>query len=261
MTDFGEDDFFAASMKAVIFGINPDVHIVDITHRIPSYHIHLAGFVLFSAYKYFPSHTIFVVVVDPGVGSERRVLLAETKKYFFIGPDNGVLSLSLWSEEICQIRELNNDTYFLEKKSRTFEGRDKMAPAAAWLSRGVPVCEFGPRVSRFKEMEIREPRVERDEIFGRIVYIDKFGNLITNITEEMIDRIEAGRGKEALALRIGDKAEARFRPTYAQAEKGEVFFLIGSLGLIEVAAKEDSAAAKVPAGIGQEVKVSRRTKV
>lgn len=103
--------------------------------------------------------------------------------------------------------------------------------------------------------------VGRDEVIGRIVYIDKFGNLITNITEEMIDRIEAGRGKEALILRIGDKAEARFRPTYAQAEKGEVFFLIGSLGLIEVAAKEDSAATKIRTGIGQDMKVSRRTKV
>jgi len=135
MTDFGEDDFFVASLKGVIAKINPSARIIDITHRIPSFDIGAAGLVLSSSYKYFPPKTIFLVVVDPGVGSYRRILLAKTKNFFFIAPDNGVLSLVLDEEKVQKLIEVKNRKFFLPEVSSTFEGRDKMAPIAAWLSK------------------------------------------------------------------------------------------------------------------------------
>ncbi len=154
VTDFGEDDFFVASLKGVILKINPSVWIIDITHRIPSFDIQTTGFILLASYKYFPSQTIFLVIVDPGVGSERKILLARTKEYYFIAPDNGVLSLVLEEEQVEDLREVTNEEYFLPHLSNTFEGRDKMAPAAAWVSKGISCSEVGPAKASFEQLGI-----------------------------------------------------------------------------------------------------------
>ena len=193
LTDFGQDDFFVASLKGVIASVNPSAGIVDISHNVPSFQTLACGFVLSSCYNYFPEKTIFLVIVDPGVGSVRKIILVETKKYFFIAPDNGTLSMALENEEINQIRELKNDKYFLPRISNTFEGRDKMAPSASWLSKGVKVEDFGPKVDQYEKSHIRKPLVKLNEIVGQVIYIDKFGNIITNISHHIVECLRQGR--------------------------------------------------------------------
>ena len=258
MTDFGEDDFFVASLKGVIAGINPRVRIVDITHNVPSFDLTAANFILFSCYKYFPSGTIFLAVIDPGVGSSRRILLAKTKKYFFIAPDNGLLTMVLEEEKIEKIREVANKKYFLEFSSRTFEGRDKMAPVAAWLSKGIQSREFGPEISSFRKLKVEKPQIKRNEIIGRVLYIDKFGNLITNIRAEILDLLSEKTGKKKFFLKIKGKDIFSFVNSYSEANKGELVFLVGSTGMIEIASREDSASQKLSAKVGEEVRIAVR---
>jgi S-adenosylmethionine hydrolase len=256
LTDFGEDDFFVASLKAVIAKINPSARVIDVTHRIPSFDTGTASFILFSCYRYFPAGTIFLTVVDPGVGSSRRILLAETEHYLFIAPDNGVLSRILEEEDGVRVRELKNKKYFLPEPSRTFEARDKMAPAAAWLSKGVAGSEFGPWVSLFKKFRIQKPRLRGKEIIGHVLYTDKFGNLITDIPAEMLDLLGAKTGKRSFVLRRGKKEIASFQESYSSVKKGETLFLIGSLGWIEISAREASASQKLKIKNGDAVKIT-----
>jgi len=245
MTDFGEDDFFVASLKGVIAKINPSARIIDITHRLPSFDIKVGSFILFSSYKYFPARTIFLAVVDPGVGTSRKTLLAETDNYFFIAPDNGMLSLVLEEEGIRQLREVTNQNFFLPELSRTFEGRDKMAPAAAWLSRGISCEEFGPEMTSFKKFTAEKPHIKGNEIVGHILYVDKFGNLITNVPEGMLELLQKKTGKKTLSLSVEEREITSFEQSYSSVKKGELLFLVGSVGLIEIAAKESSAAQKL----------------
>jgi len=256
LTDFGDEEFFVASLKAVILNVNPEVRIVDISHRTPPFDIDAGGFVLFAAYKYFPENTIFVAIVDPGVGTERRILLVNTEKYFFIAPDNGVLSLALSKEKVHQVRQITNPAFFLTPTSQTFEGRDKMAPAAAWLSKGTWIEAFGPVVKSYKKRKIQKAEMEGGEIRGRVLYADKFGNLITNIPADLMRRLAAQQGKGRPALFVGEKRYGGWRENYSEAEKGEVFFLAGSLGLIEISAREQSAALKIGSRPGQEIKIA-----
>jgi S-adenosylmethionine hydrolase len=256
LTDFGEDDFFVASLKAVILSVNPQAGIVDIGHRIPSFDIDAAAFVLFAAYRYFPAGTIFLVVVDPGVGSKRRIVLVRTGRYFFIAPDNGVLSLVLGEETILGVRQITNRGVFLPHPSKTFEARDKMAPAAAWLSRGKAFETFGPAVRDLKKKEAAWARLADGEIRGRVLHVDKFGNLITNIPAALAGRLAEQKGRENLRLYLGGKTYGGFRENYSQADKGEVFFLAGSAGLIEVSARRASAARKSGARRNEVVRIA-----
>jgi S-adenosylmethionine hydrolase len=200
-----------------------------------------------------------LVVVDPGVGTSRKIILAETDNYFFIAPDNGVLSLVLEEEGVRQLREVTNQNYFLPELSRTFEGRDKMAPAAAWFSRGISCEEFGPETTSYEKLNAEKPQIKKDEIIGHILYIDKFGNLITNIPEGMLELLQKKTGKKALGLSIKDKEIASFEQNYSSVKKGELLFLFGSVGLIEIAAKESSAAQKLKIKNGDKCKIIIRS--
>lgn len=260
LTDFGKDDFFVGSLKGTIVKINPLARIIDITHQIPSYNITAGGFILLSSYKYFPKRTIFVVIIDPGVGSARKILLAETKDYFFIAPDNGVLELVLEKNEIKQLREVSNNKYFLPAAARTFEGRDRMAPAAGWLSKGTPCSEFGPEVTSYKKLKVQKPQIKGNEIVGQILYIDKFGNLITNIPGEMLEIIQKKTGNDISNLTIKGRKINSFLKSYNFAKKGELLFLLGSVGRIEIAMREKSASEEIGAKIGDEVRISTRGK-
>jgi S-adenosylmethionine hydrolase len=258
ITDFGEDDFFVASLKGVILRINPGARIIDVIHQVPSFDIRQGSFILCSCYKYFPPRTIFLVVVDPGVGSSRSILLVETKNYFFIAPDNGVLSLALKSEEVKQIIKVTNKKFFLEKQSKTFEGRDKMAPVAAWLAKGTSPSVFGPQIQDYKVLSKLEPIRKEGEIIGSIIYTDKFGNLITNIPSSMVNKLmkDAGKkGKSELTLLTKNKKITSFRENYSQGRRGELFYLIGSLNFVEIAAREASASKKLKAKVGDKVKI------
>ncbi len=258
ITDFGEDDFFVASLKGVILRINPGARIIDVTHEISSFDIKQGSFILFSCYKYFPARTIFLVVVDPGVGSSRSIILVKTKKYFFIAPDNGVLSLVLKSEEVQQVIKVTNKKFFREKQSKTFEARDKMAPVAAWLSKGTQPSLFGPEVEDYEVLGKLEPKRKEGEIIGSIIYVDKFGNLITNIPKSMLNKLMKEEGKKRkgeLALLTKNKKISTFRENYSQGKRGELFYLIGSLDFVEIAAREASASSKLKAKVGDKVRI------
>jgi S-adenosylmethionine hydrolase len=257
LTDFGLADHYVASLKGVILGINPGAVIVDITHGIPSFDITAGGFELFAACPYFPKGTVFLAIVDPGVGSERRILLVRTERYAFIAPDNGILSLALSQEKVRSVRSVENPRYFIAGPSRTFEGRDKMAPAAAWLSRGAALPSFGPLVCDIAEGEAPVPRVDGREISGRVIYIDKFGNLTTNISEERLSRLAPPRTWAGLEVRVGGQKIDAFRENYGSAIKRKTFFLIGSVGLVEIAARQASAGRRLRAGVGDPVRIVR----
>lgn len=255
LTDFGDEDFFVPSLKGVILKINPLARILDITHHVPSFDIIAGGFILYSCYKYFPLKTIFLIIVDPGVGSSRKILLAETKKYFFIAPDNGISSLVLEEEDVTQLREVTNKKYFLPEISSTFEGRDKMAPSAAWLSKGILSAEFGPEAVSYEKLNVQKPQAKGEEILGQVLYTDKFGNLITNIPERMLDLSGEKTGKKKFSLYAGGRKISSFRESYSSAKRGELLFIVGSLGLVEIAARESSASRKLKIKNGDTVRI------
>jgi len=270
LTDFGDDDFFVGSMKGVIAGINPAARTIDITHHIPSFDISAGSFVLSAAYKYFPARTIFLAVVDPCVGSTRKICLVETEKYYFIAPDNGVLSLILDEEDVVQIREVTNSEYFLPECSHTFEARDKMAPAAAWLSKGVSSEKFGPQTDSIHRERINKPEIKGDVLVGSIIYADKFGNLITNIPAAYLEQIIPEPEDVPVSVLLDCLyQEGKFSPkpemhemvcrrTYGSARKGELFILSGSLSLLELAVREGSAADKLQVGLGTRITLSKK---
>jgi S-adenosylmethionine hydrolase len=252
LTDYGDRDFFVASLKAVILSLQPEARIVDISHSLGSFNIRQGSYLLAACSKYFPPRTIFVVVVDPGVGTKRRLLLVKTKKYFFIAPDNGVLSGVLRENKPEVAIEVRNRRFFLKSVGRTFDGRDKMAPVAAWLSRGTAPEKFGPQISSWIKLPVRKPRFLKDRIAGEVVYIDKFGNCLTNIPSGRVEELKRKVGNRRIALLVGGKA-AVGRRTYGAGRKGELIFLPGSQGTIEIAMKEASAAARLGAAVGDSV--------
>ncbi len=258
ITDFGTKDYFVGLMKGVIRQIATQAEIIDITHDIPSFEILPACFVLEQSLLYFPSSSIFIVVVDPGVGTTRRILVVEYDRRFFIGPDNGILTPILCKTK-KQVWSLENSNFFLINGSSTFEARDKMSPAAAFLARGIDPSEAGPIVSDYVLIDEFFPVGKENEIKGRIVYIDKFGNIITNIPGEMIDKQNKENGAAGYFITFGGtRITARYE-TYGDASSHTgPFMLTGSHGNIEIAMNKDSAANKLHAAINREIKVSFR---
>lgn len=243
ITDFGYKDPFAGQMKGVILKINPHAEIVDITHDITSHDIEEAEFVLKTSYKYFPEGSIHIVVVDPGVGSGRRALAVKSEEHYFVAPDNGVLSSVIKAVPFKAV-SIQNDKYILKKYSSTFQGRDVFAPVAAWLSRGVPLDEFGNAVSDPVLIDISMPSAVQGKITGRIVYIDRFGNAITNIRirKEMINHIKI----KNLTLQVVD--------CYSESA-GELSAVINSDGFVEIFIYQGSAASALNLKKGQTVEV------
>jgi S-adenosylmethionine hydrolase len=255
LTDFSEKDFFVPSLKAVIAGINPEARTIDITHEVPSFDIRAASFILFSCYAFFPEGTVFLAVVDPGVASGRAILLAETRRYFFIAPDNGLLTLPIKNEEIISLRNVTRSRFWLTEGTTTFEARDRMAPVAAWLTHGVAPGEFGPEVKNYRRLRIRQPVRSGREIAGAILYQDKFGNLMTNIPASMLPRTGPSKTKAGMVLQLGQKRIDRFVTSYAEVKDDRPLFLVNSQGLIEIAAREGSAAAALGAKPGDPVRI------
>jgi S-adenosylmethionine hydrolase len=255
LTDFGSDDFFTASLKAVVLSLQPEATIVDVTHSVPSFDIQRGSFVLGACYKFFPSGTIFVVVVDPGVGTKRRILLVKTKRYFFIAPDNGVLSHVLAEERPERVIHVTQRRFFFEGAGRTFDGRDRMAPVAGWLSLGCAPEEFGPRTSKFSTFPVVRPRFMRDRIIGRVVHIDKFGNCLTNIPFRPVFGLMKKNRRRKLVLSLGRTTTGVFKESYTSGRAGEILAIPGSVGALEIAAKEASAASLSGARPGSKVTI------
>lgn len=240
LTDFGNQDAYVGTMKGVIAGINPFANIIDICHSIPPQDIFSGGYLLYTSYKYFPKKTIHVAVVDPGVGSRRDIVCVETKDYFFLVPDNGLLSFIVQEERPKNIFRVTNSKYFLPLPSNTFHGRDVFAPAAAHLSLGVKPRQLGIKISQLEQLEIPKPvHKKTGQIEGQIIYIDRFGNLITNITREHIKDLKTTQKRTETS--VGKKRILGLCNTYADVKAGELLVLFGSAGFLEVSINHGNA--------------------
>ena len=252
LTDFGAQDYFVGAMKGVILSINPDATIVDLSHEIPPQDIHAAAFNLLACYKDFPSGTIHVAVVDPGVGSERGAIVVQSADQFFVGPDNGLFSWITEREGKFTAHQLTDDKFFHRPVSTTFHGRDVFAPVAAALSNGSAAAEFGPATDSIVTLKPLSPRNTAAGLEGSIIHIDRFGNCITNFTAEHIDEKRIATGAK---LTVNNAEINSFRRFFADqhAAKSELFMVIGSAGFVEIAAQNASAASILSARRGDVV--------
>ena len=255
-TDFGLNDPFVGIMHGVVLNIHPETSIVDICHAVASYDIFDGAWTIAQAYRFFPPRTVHVVVVDPGVGGTRRPIIVETDDYVFVAPDNGVLSLVEMREPKFTVRHVTAERYFLQPVSQTFHGRDVFSPVAGWLSKGVAPAEFGPEISDYVRLTL--PAVERigeNSLRGVVLKVDKFGNLITNISEQEAPGIVRGSASAGEHPDCGPDDHARLCHSYAEGGEDEFFAIVGSSGYLEIAAKQASAAEKLASGVGTPVGV------
>ena len=253
LTDFGTRDHYASAMKGVVLGLCPEVTLVDITHDIDPHDVLAGALELAAAFRYFPDGTIFLVVVDPGVGSARRPLAAEAGGYRFVAPDNGVLSLVFREAAPTRVVELTERKYARPSVSRTFEGRDRFAPAAAWLAKGLELSALGRTLTAWTTLDVPEPVVTDAQIVAEVLRVDRFGNLITNLDRRTFERF-AGADIE---ISVGTPAVRKVVATYADAAPGSVCALFGSSEHLEVAVNGGSAAERLQLARGARVTVVR----
>ncbi len=242
LTDFGQKDPYIAQMKATILSINPDARLVDITHQVTKFKVIMGAYCLACAAPYFPSKTVHVVVVDPGVGTKRRSIVVETKYSLYVGPDNGILMLAAQKEKITHVYTIQNPKYMLSEISNTFHGRDIFAPVAAHLTRGVKPCELGPEIHDFIIPKFVQPQTKIGQIVGQVLHIDDFGNVISNISvQQLKDAKITSTGN--VHLNIGENSFVL--PVcfaYGEVGFGDSLVLVGSSGFVEAAVNQGSAA-------------------
>ena len=255
VTDFGTRDHYAGTLKGVVLTLCPEVTLVDLTHDIAPHDVLGGALELAAAYRYFPPGTIFLVVVDPGVGSSRRGLVADTGDYRFVAPDNGVLSLVFRESRPRKVVDLTERRYARPTLSRTFEGRDRFAPAAAWLAKGIELSAMGRPVSQWHTLAIPEPAAVDGHMTGEVLRVDRFGNLVTNIDRK---RFEQFRHDADIEISIGGRPVDRLVATYAEAESGAVCALFGSTDHLEVALNGGSAASSLGLGRGAPIRIDLR---
>lgn len=252
ITDFGLKDNFVGVMKGVILKINPGAQIVDICHGIKPQDILEAAFLLKSSFEFFPSKTVFLVVVDPGVGSKRKKILVESKNYFFIAPNNGVLSLALKDEPPIKIVEITNEKYFLKPTSNTFHGRDIFAPVAAYVSKGEHIHNFGKPIKSFQALELPPLKLTDRELIGEIIYIDRFGNLVSNIDKDTLRNFI--RNKK-FKITVKGKIINKLSHHYAEGTHQRPIALIDSFNYLEVAINKASACDYLSVDKGAKIKI------
>ncbi len=241
-------------MRGVILDICPDATLVDVTHDIPPHDLRAASLELAAAYRYFPADSVFLVVVDPGVGSARRGLAADTGHHRFVAPDNGVLTTVFAQSPPKQVVELTERRYARPTISRTFEGRDRFAPAAAWLARGIRLSALGRPLRSYVTLELPAIVMRDGAIAGSVVHIDRFGNLVTNLDRRDCERLTAAGDIDIV---VGGHAVGRLVETYADIGPGEVCALFGSTEHLEFAANAASAAERLDLQVGAAVQITR----
>ncbi|NWF72678.1 MAG: SAM-dependent chlorinase/fluorinase [Nitrospirae bacterium] len=256
LTDFGDQDSFVASMKGVILTINPHASLVDLSHHVPPHSVEDAAYLLNSCYRYFPEGTVHVAVVDPGAGSGRRPLLVTTARYYFLGPDNGLFSYVLKDEADVEVREIENQQYRLKSVGHTFDGRDLFAPSAAWLAKGAPVSSFGRIIHDPVTLSIVEPSRQGNRLVGRIEHVDRFGNLISNMTLQHLDEVHAATKHRQLSVRIGERIIEGLVVNYSEGAARQPSALINSDGRLEIFVKEAPAADLLKVGKGARIEIS-----
>jgi S-adenosylmethionine hydrolase len=252
-TDFGTADHLVGSMKGVILNINPEAEIVDITHGVMPHDILDGALAIGQAYRYYPARTIHVVVVDPGVGTQRRPILVSGDQHYFIAPDNGVLSMVYERETSFAVRHITSQHYFLHPVSNTFHGRDVFSPVAGWLSKVGQTSSFGEEIHDPTRFSLPKPKVTGNTVKGVVLRVDAFGNLLTNLTAEDIPAmLQPGT---AFKLRVGSAELTKLVQTFAQGGPNEPFALIGSGGFLEVGINRGNAARALGVQRGAEVVV------
>lgn len=254
-TDFGTSDHLVGAMKGVILNINPAARIVDMNHSVVPYDILDGALSLANAYTYFPPRTIHIVVVDPGVGTERRPILVSGEKQFFVAPDNGVLSM-IYEREACTVRHITAEHYFLNPVSPTFHGRDIFAPTAAWLSKTLQTEAFGEAVTDFVRFTMPKAKANGQGVKGVVLRVDAFGNLMTNLKAEDIPIGALGGGEIKIA--VGGKQVLKFAQTFASGNPGEAIAVLGSAGYVEIAVNRGNAARTLGVNRGAEVTLDLR---
>jgi S-adenosylmethionine hydrolase len=251
-TDYGTNDHLVGTLKGVILKVNPDVTIVDITHNVTAFDLLDGALAIGSAYSYFPPKTIHVVVVDPGVGTERRPLLVSAGSQYFVAPDNGVLSMIYEREqETLVVRHANVEHYYLRPVSKTFHGRDIFAPVAAWLSKSWQTPSMGDEITDYKRFALPRPKEADGMVKGVVMRADAFGNLITNFKQE--DLPESALNGGTINLQAGNQAVTRFVETFAQGNNSEPFAYLGSSGYLEIGVNKGNASRVLGLGRGTPV--------
>ena len=260
LSDLGIRDYFVGAIKGVILSINPNVTIVDITHGVPKQDIRTAAFTLANAAETFPKGTIFIAVVDPGVGTKRRCVLLQTRNGMsFIGPDNGIFTLVAERFGVSKIYKITNKALMMPKISPTFHGRDLMAPVAAHLSLGLKPSAVGPEIKALKRLRMPTPKLTKTKIVGCILNIDDFGNLVTNIEADLITRFTGL--SEILLVSVGGKDfKAKFVGTFGDVKPGENLCYTGSMRSLEIARNMGNLAATLEVRSGDKVTLRRCVK-
>jgi S-adenosylmethionine hydrolase len=254
LTDFGTRDAYVASMKGVILSLNPEVVLVDLTHQVPPQDVSAGALNLTAATPYFPPGTIHLAVVDPGVGSPRRALAAHCQGHFWVGPDNGLFHLVFRQASPLSIVSLENPAFFRPQVSATFHGRDIFAPVAAHLSLGVDLTRLGPQITDPVALNWPEPRFTPEALLGEIIYVDHFGNLISNVN---YGELSVWSGGHSVSLQAGSVTIKGLAQTYTDVSPGEFLALVGSHGFLEIACAMDNAARRLSAAVGLPVEIRK----
>jgi S-adenosylmethionine hydrolase len=252
-TDFGTNDHLVGVMKGVILSINPEVNIVDITHSVLPHDLLDGALTIGQAYKYFPPKTVHLVVVDPGVGSERRPILVAGDTHYFVAPDNGVLSSVYDQTEALYVWNIISEHYFRQPVSKTFHGRDVFAPVAAWLTKSWQSSAFGEAITDYARFAMPKPKTAGNTIKGVVLRVDQFGNLITNLRAEDVPAFAAADGK--FTIRAGNAMVTKLVPTFSSGANGEAIGFIGSSGYLEISINKANASRMLALGRGAEVTV------
>jgi len=253
-TDFGLKDPFVGIMKGVILGINPKAKIIDISHNITPQNIFEAAHIISMGYKYFPPSTIHVIVVDPQVGSARRPLLISSQGHYFIGPDNGVFTL-VYEEQHVEVIHITSPHYYFPPKGPTFHGRDIFAPAAAWFSKGIESSKFGNLINDYVTLPMPKSRIsDETTVEGEVVYIDSFGNAITNITKDNLDKLSPEFSKNRFRVIYRDN-QLSLSNYYSQTESSDLSGVLNSFGFLELFTYRGNASDKFDIKIGDKVTV------
>ena len=252
-TDFGLNDHFVGTLKGVILDITPDAQIVDICHSVQAFDVLDGALTLAQSYSHFPNGTVHLVVVDPGVGTERRPIIASTERHHFVAPDNGVLSLVYAREERLHVRQVTSDHYFLQPVSNTFHASNIFEPISAYLAKGVDSAKFGEEITDFVRFSAPKPKpVDAKTLRGVVLKVDRFGNLVTNITPQDAPLLFQPQ-PPPFKLTVGKREITEMHTVYAEGAPGEVFGILGSMGYLEIAANRGAAAQIIAAGKGSEV--------
>lgn len=253
LTDFGQIDGFVGVMKGVMLNIFPKVRFVDISHEIQSGQIAGAAFLLHTSAGYFPTGAVHLVVVDPGVGSERRPIACQTRNHYFVAPDNGVLEFIYRDEIDFTVYHLNKPGFFLPHTSNTFHGRDIFAPVAARLASGMALAQMGKPITNYARLNIAEPILKPNHIMAQVVHMDRFGNLITLISERILDLQE--QRPDQFRIQAGTQSIKGIGKTYSSVGPGELVAYIGSSGYLEIAVRGGNAAEQLQASVGMNIEI------